>query len=515
MSKIGKVSLLISGLFVLALGVTRLILGGWHNAMWAPLAIGLAFFCLAMVKDARFFYEFLTMRTTKHGMNMGALILIALVGLVSVNFLAVRYEKKFDWTSEGLNSLSEQSVKAAQGLKQDVELTLLFRKDQESASIERNVKDLVAMYQNASKKIKFSSHSVLTRPDLAQKLDFNAGAFGFFLVVGDRHFKIDQTTEEEITKALIKAGRDKKKVIYFTTGHGEKELEPRKPETISDLKQELESVYEVKPLALFQVGNKIPADADAVAIIGPQQQFLEPELQALRDYARRGGHFLLALDPGTRHNLALLTKSFGVEFKNNYILDPRANIPGAGNIAALGSEFSKLNEITRSMPSGSFAIFLMASALAKAPDAPEGLIFDEIVKTEGPTVTANGLEPDAKMISQGQFAIVVTTKGRLPAGADATKEPVGQEFSAVIAGDSDFLSNTLIGNNMNRDLAMNAFSSLAKDQDLISIRPKSPKGTKLELVGNQMPILFFGFLLPLPVLMFFTGGFVWWRRRAA
>ena len=80
--------------------------------MFGPLGIAVFFFGLAVFKDARFYLEFLTMRTTKHGMNMGALILMAVVALVSINFLAVRYEKKFDWTSERLNSLSDQSLKA-------------------------------------------------------------------------------------------------------------------------------------------------------------------------------------------------------------------------------------------------------------------------------------------------------------------------------------------------------------------------------------------------------------------
>ena len=523
MSKTAKLCFLISGMFFLVLGAWRLVYGGWHNAMFVPLAIIIAFFAIGAVKDGRAIVEFFTMRTTKHGLNMGALILIALVFLVSINFLAVRYDKKFDFTKEGLNSLSDQSVKAAQSLKQDVELVLLYRKEQQEENVQRNVRDLAAMYQNASKKISFKAYSALQRPDLAQQFEFSTGGWGFFAVSGPRHFKIEQPTEEETTKALIKMGRDKKKILYFTAGHGEREIDPRKAETITDLKEDLTSIYDVKTLTLFSSGNKVPDDADILAIIGPQRQFLDPELEAVRAYARRGGHLLIAIDPGQKHNLAQLTKTLGVEFENNYVLDPRANIPGAGNIAALGTEFSHTSEISRNFKSGMMTIFLLASALRKAPDASASFTIDEIVKTDAAAVSAASLEREAKMDNHGPFTLAISVTGKLPnapspGGKDAakadSKTAANNEFTAVIVGDSDFMSNALYRNNLNRDLIMNSFASLSADKDLISIRPKAPKGTKLDLTRQKFVALILLFIA-LVIGLFFSGGFVWWRRRTA
>jgi hypothetical protein len=116
MQKLSRFALLFSGLFAVAVVVARIILGGWHEAMWVPLGLSVFFFFFGVFTNWRMMLDFFMLKTTKHGMNMGVLILTFLVLLVVVNFLAVSQDKKWDFTSEGLNSLSEQSIKAVQSL---------------------------------------------------------------------------------------------------------------------------------------------------------------------------------------------------------------------------------------------------------------------------------------------------------------------------------------------------------------------------------------------------------------
>lgn len=525
MSKAGKILFLFSFLSFVALLVARLVMGGWHDGLWAPMAISVICLVLGVLRDRQTILEFLTMRTTKHGMNMGVLIVVAVIGLACVNFLAVRYEKKFDWTSDKLHTLSDHSVKAAQALKQDVEILLLYRRDQQNENIQKSVSDLIAMYSNVSKNVKFSAYNVLQRPDLAQQYEVHGGPFTVFAVQGSKKVRIDQPTEEEVTKALLKIGRETKKVIYFTMGHGERAIEDRQPEGLATLKDELSAIYEVKPLALFQVENKVPADAEAVAVIGPRQEFLEVEIAALRNYARRGGRLILALDPGMKHNLARLTKSLGVEFANNYVLDRRSESIGASAAVALGTMFSKSSEITKAFDLSRFTIFNLTSHLRKDPSAGAGLQYEEIVRTYEGTIAIDDLKPKAATVApSGPHTLAVTVSGMMAGsekdiaedkGSTDTKEEPAKEFTAIVFGDSDFMSNALFDKNLNRDLTLNSVASLMKDQELISIRPKAPKGTKLELPGDQFVFLILGAWLPVPLLMFIAGGVVWWRRRTA
>src|SRR6185312_9135177 len=64
----------------------------------------------AIFFDRNLYWEFFTMRTTKHGMNMGLSILIVIVLLVCVNYLAALHGKSWDVTQEKLNSLSDESA---------------------------------------------------------------------------------------------------------------------------------------------------------------------------------------------------------------------------------------------------------------------------------------------------------------------------------------------------------------------------------------------------------------------
>ncbi len=516
MSKKGKACLLIAGLFILASGVARLVLQVWDPNLFFPLGLACAFLCAGAFVERRTISEFLGMRTTKHGMNMGALILIAVVALVSVNFIAVKNDKKFDWTSEGLNSLSEQSLKAAKAVTDEFKIVLLSRRDQDVERARRVVLDAVHKYRVANSKITFAPHDARQRPDLAQKFSFSQGAFGIFAEYKGKQLRIEKPTEEDITRAIMRLTRESKKTVYFTEGHGERSLGDTGPEGLSLYKEDLETTYDVKPLNLVDA-QAIPEDTAAIVVAGPKQQFLETELRALRDYARAGGRLLVAIDPGERHNLAQLTKTLGVEFKNNYVLDPRAQVPGRGNVAAIGTVFSRTSEITKGFAAGQIAIFQLGSAVTRAPDAPAGFRVEELVRTDAAPLSTNDISnerirPDGK----GPFALALAVEGKLPPVPDdpnASKE--SKDFSAAVFGDSDFLSNQLFNQNLNRDLIMNATAYLARDTDLITIRPNQPKGTVLDLTGGKALFILLGFLVPLPILLLTTGGVVWYRRRTA
>lgn len=509
MSKSGKFALLFAGLCAVAVVVARVILSGWISALWAPLGVAILLFSFAVIKDFRLLMEFFTMRTTKNGMNMGGLILTVVVLLIAVNVIAVQQERKWDWTIDRLNSLSEQSTKALAALTSDVELVLLMKPQPGDEQLRKQVEDVASLYSGASKRFSFASHSVYERNDLAKKFGYQEsdGPYALYLsqAGGERQLKVDQASEEEITRTLLRLTREKKKTVYFVTGHGELQLETKGPESIEDFKKDLELAYDVKALELFK-DPKVPDDADLVVIAGPRQEYLAPEIEALRSYGKRGGTMLIALDPDGKHGLASLTKAFGIEFQNDFVLDPRAMIPGAGNIAAVGSEFSSTAEATRALRDG-FSLFLVASSLKRAPEATKDFKVEELVKTDERAIAASELSGQAKVQTPGPHVVAMESRGKL-AGAE-------KEFAVVVFGDSDFLRANIYRKNLNRDLAMNTVAALAKDTDLISIRPRLPKGTELSMSQTQLMIVLFGFLLPVPIAMFFASGLLWWRRKSA
>ena len=88
----------------------------------------------------------------------------------------------------------------------------------------------------------------------------------------------------------------------------------------------------------------------------------------------------------------------------------------------------------------------------------------------------------------------------------------GADFKGAVFGDSDFMSNNILFQGVNRDLALNTFAFLADDAGLISIRPKQPKGTELTMTVNQQRMAVIAGIGS-PLILFIVGAIVWFRRR--
>lgn len=514
MSKFAKISFLIAFLLLIASFAIQIMSGAWINLNTVLLAVAAGFVVLALVVDYKMYWEFLTMRTTKHGLNMGAGILLVLVLLVCVNYLANRYNKNWDLTQEKLNSLSDQSMTLVKGLKDDVEIKV-FTRGPGAQEEKQRIKQNLALFQDLSPHLKVRFVNPYVDNDLAMQYlnDLpdrdNTPAF-FFIERGGKRIRVEQPFDEAaITAGLIKATRSGASKVYFLKGHGEKDIESDSDQSVRDFAQSLkESSFTVESLSLLDQ-KAVPDDAAVIAIVGPALPYLDSELAAIRDYLSKGGKLFLALDPGQRHNLANLTKSLGVEFQNNFIITV-APVTGGGPAMILGRNFDGSNAITKSFPAGSsYSLFYVASEVKGAADKPPTIQTADLVKTDTFSFTMSDLQkPLAKKPETKSVVMAMTSKGTLEGNKDS------KPFEAVIFGDSDFISNQSLIVGVNRDLAMNSFAHLANQTDLISIRPKVPKGTMIFLTGTSRLIMIV-FTMALPLILLVASGVMWYRRRGA
>ena len=83
----------------------------------------------------------------------------------------------------------------------------------------------------------------------------------------------------------------------------------------------------------------------------------------------------------------------------------------------------------------------------------------------------------------------------------------------MVIGNSSFATNQWAGLQRNGDLFLNTVNWLAQDEDLISIRPKSPTNRRVLLTETQQRELFWLSLIFLPGIVVFSGAFLWLRRR--
>jgi ABC-type uncharacterized transport system involved in gliding motility auxiliary subunit len=83
----------------------------------------------------------------------------------------------------------------------------------------------------------------------------------------------------------------------------------------------------------------------------------------------------------------------------------------------------------------------------------------------------------------------------------------------VTFGDSDFSRNQFLSLSGNRDLFLNTINWLAKEENLITIRPKEPEESRISLTRRQGINLFFISVLVYPLALLVIGITVWYRRR--
>lgn len=515
MSKLGKICFLLSGMSLLVMLVARLILQGWIDYLFIPLGLSGISFVAAFVIDFRFYLEFLTLKTTKHGMNMGVMIVLGIILTVAVNFLGSRFDKTFDFTKDKINTLSDQTHTALQQLKADLVIRVFYR-GSDSKDLRSQLKQNFDLYMAASSKIKIEFVDALLDVEAAKKFLSNNERFAVLLDLAGQRSPIEEPYDEEkFMVALNKVLQTEPKNIFFLQGHGERDIDGDGPDSISEVVKALrDDMYNVNKINLL-TGDKLPIPPSVLAIVGPKSPFTDSEIKSIVDFAKKGGRIFLAADPGERHSMALLAKALGFEFKNNYIMNEFEGINDMGPLAALGVEYDRDGEITKKFYKNNqimASLFFQASEVIPAPDAPKSLSFKTIVKSAPQAYTSNVPKPQGKPENRSA-GMGVTATGQLDAAAPATgNDDKALAYSAVIYGDSDFMSNSFLRFGANRDLALNSFASLGGDANKISIRPKSAESTPLELTSTkQIIVVLAGVGLPLCLLI--LSGFFWfWRR---
>jgi ABC-type uncharacterized transport system involved in gliding motility auxiliary subunit len=510
MSRLGKILLVVSAVSLLCFVVTRVLVGAWIPFMWIPLGLFVGGFIAAMVKDRRAVGGFLTMKTTKHGMNMGALISLVVIVLVVVNFLAVRHYKTWDFSGQQVNTLSPQSAQLVKNLDSELLVRFFYKKGVEGNEENRKAfRDLIKKYQDQSNQIKLEFVEVNERPDLAEQYGVTKGSGVIFLEYKGRKNRIEKIDEQEVSSALVKVTREKDKVIYFVVGHGERELDDAKEATgLNAFKLMLENNrYTVKTLAT-NLNAKVPDDADLVAVVGPSQNFQSYEIQGLADYLQRGGSLLLALESKQTVGLDRILAAVGLTPMNNYVFNVVETVMGKGiqQSQTMGTVFSSTSEISKVFGKGEAVVFRNPMSF-KRNSVPDGLVLEDVVKAPEGSVSFDSLDIKGEGV-QGSFPLVVSAKGKF---LDAKTK----DFNLLVTGDADFLGNQLLYQNLNRDLALNSIAWLANEKDMISIATKEAAVTKLTMTDTGFYLFLICFAIPLPVLLLATSTTLWMKRRHA
>lgn len=455
---------------------------------------------------------FLGERSTKYGTS-AVLASVFFFGILAfVNYLSTRYHHRFDLTAESVFSLSPQSKSVVEGLEKDLQLQAFVE-----GGVNPELSDLLVSYQYASPKVSFEMIDPDRRPELAEQ--YNIAAYNTVrLQYGDSFSSVTQPTEEAITNAIIKVSRASQETICVIEGHGEPDIDDEQGEDgLSLLKAALTSEnYEVKKTLLASL-EKVPEECAAVIVAGPKRPFLEHEISALQAYMGGGGRALFLLAPQQSPELLDFVEPWGIKVGDDLVVDQVVRLfqgPALG-LAPLIETYDPTHEITREIKGRT--IFPMTRSVTAEATGKPGLKATEIVQTS----PSSWAETDLPGLFERQVATLDATDMRGPVAIAVAVEADLKEMGVADGGDArlavfgsvEFADNQHFeGTFFNRDLLLNTVGWLVGQTDLLSIRPRTMRASRVDFSQEEGTIIFYLSVLVLPELLLLAGLTVWWRR---
>src|SRR6266568_9192312 len=262
-------------------------------------------------------------RRVQIGFNVLTQIVLLLFLAVMVNSIAFKHYRRWDFSRDQKYTLSDKTERFLKTLKGKMRVTIFFSPN---TSIAADIQNLLTEYQYAG-----NGKIDIEHIDPERNLSRAKELFDKYKVVSDESLlvidyegrnktvkasemaEVDQSGmafgegprvaafkgEQTITSAMMDLVEGKKNTLGYVLGHKEPLLsEGTSPITVLKTFIENDNI-KFQDLNLLDL-EAIPADVNAVMIVGPQYDFSDREMKLLRDFWDKQGRILLLLDPAAK-----------------------------------------------------------------------------------------------------------------------------------------------------------------------------------------------------------------------
>lgn len=477
------------------------------------ISVGLAILGLATyaIMEPDRVRRFFTGRQARYGSN-ALIMIIAFLGILVVgNVLAYQSQlDPWDLTEDDANTLAPELVAALEKLPEKVTATGFFSGMNSTESAE----ELLS-------KIKSNSHGNFDyrfiNPDQDPQTALNAGITGdgkLLLEMGDRREIVAFVSESEILKGLLRLLNPDNKVVYFLTGHGERDVEQAGDTSMTRAKATLEDKnYTVKTLNLL-ADNKIPDDASVIVIAGPTKPVSEDEVDLLKEYLANDGSLIVMEDPliltefGEQSDpLAdMLVQDWGIAFNNDVVID----LNSADPTTAVSFTYDLAHIITRNMNRVG-VLFPFTRSLSLA-DPIEGVTTSALVQTnenswaetDFESLTDTGWPPDFDANTEVQGPLTLVAAG----------ENAESQGRVVVFGTSAFAKDEKFDGYGNGDMFVNSVDWAAEQEQSADITPRTPTTRSFNPPSQlRLIVILLSSIFVIPGLVVLAGVSAWLTRR--
>ena len=506
---------------------------------------------LETLKD--YFKKLFKGRNFKHGSNAVLLILLVLGIIWFVQKIINSYPLQYDTTTSKQYTLSEQSKKIVGDLKQDLMVTVFVKRN---VLYEKYMLSLLKDLAKVSSRVKTKIYDLDVDTTAAKGykiMEYNT----MVIELGDKRKDIYERDilgqdprrqqqggvefkgEQAIINAILEVQQAKKKIVYCTDGHKEKDFDDmQSPSGAAVLKQMLiGDNYDVKKLNIIKEG-KIPEDCTVLVVAGPKQAFTAAETDAIKKYLENGGKAILLFEPLTNSGFDSLLANWELKLDNDFVVDTKSclNLIMYSDPASPIPDYER-HQITEPLQKSNVPVFFpsVRSISETAEKSKDRVITKEKLfmssatswgETDLTSLKSGKVKKDSATDLAAPLCLGYTVKEFVKAketkkedkkeGKTEEKKDATLETKIVIIGDSDFISNApggVGGFQGGVELFANSINWLMDEGLKIAIRPKMVDFRPLVLTPGQDTIIWVMTIIVTPLLVVGTGIFVWWRRR--
>ncbi len=495
----------------------------------------------------------------------GTWIAVLVAGVLVLNYVSSGYHGRWDVTSEKRFTLSDSTRSLLRGLDRDVVLTFFPRRtaggEEHSRHNRRAIKDLLREYAARSESVSFRILPAEHWPDriehLAETYNLDERTLSerepvlVTLPAAGSHRLIQfqqlralraagdekpsgvtvsfSRAERHLTAALYSLIRDQRRVVCFTTGHGERVVDPdstnpslRGFHSIAHVLREQEG-FRVRTIDLSQ--EKLNAsDVDVLVIADPEKSFSKKEQKRVDRYLSSGGSVVLLVEPWMKIGLDPVLSRFGIR-----VTDQRLMSPGQGVSSLLGAirfnDYAEDHPVTAPLRSTGLPVFMRSVRILEKRDpstATEEAI--ELLRSgpgswgESSREAVRRRTSSASVNPRGPFPVALaSSKSQTSSGVSGAS---GQQPSRlVVFGDADWLSNRTLeslrrrANAGNLDLFLNTVRWLTGLTEEIRVSPSVHHNRIVLVTREQAGAIFTLVVILVPGFFCVLGVSVWWFRR--
>ena len=461
------------------------------------------------------------------------MIAIVVALTVVVNLIASALPETYtqiDATSQKLYSITEDTEKYLDTLKDDVTLYVMVNKNSKDDNVDRTLQK----YASASKHVKVKYVDPNVSPTFASKYtDSDVTSNSIIVVCGDRSKVIDYNSdiyeysydssynysgrgydcEGQVTAAIQYVTSESTTNVYELTGHDESTLS-------GDFSEVFQKRFmNVGSLSLLTV-DAIPEDCQALFITAPQSDLSEDDLSKLSQYLGNGGKIYLSIDYSKWNDLT----NFKKLLSDNSIETTESLLAETDRSYYYQSPFYLLPNVENTEVSSSVAgmtqVFVPYSVGLTYTGEDDSNVTS--FTTTSDTTIAKAAANIAAVQSQADAANIASvqdgdTQGQYSLGMMVTNENGGKLCvlgSAMMCTDS---ANQIVSGH-NATLFNGIVNALVTTDDensdnAVVIAAKDYTVSNLTVSANAM--LVYGILwgIFMPIVLIIIGIIVWARRR--